>query len=123
MDAEHDLRHESEVPKRPAGFWPGLWWFVRIAPRMPFVWFIRAYRVVVSPLYGQVCRYYPSCSMYGLEAFEIHGVLKGMVLTGWRVLRCNPFSHGGVDHVPGSARESRSQMLHDADADMRGERP
>ncbi len=62
-------------------------------------------------------------SMYGLEAFEIHGVLKGMVLTGWRVLRCNPFSHGGVDHVPGSAREARSQMLHDADAGMRGERP
>nr|WP_240519989.1 membrane protein insertion efficiency factor YidD [Brevibacterium aurantiacum] len=88
---------------------------IRIGPRMPFVWFIRAYRVVVSPLYGQVCRYYPSCSMYGLEAFEIHGVLKGMVLTGWRILRCNPFSHGGVDHVPGSARQARSVSMHDED--------
>lgn len=113
MDAEHDLKHPSEVPRRPAGFWPTVWWVIRIGPRMPFVWFIRAYRVTVSPLYGQVCRYYPSCSMYGLEAFEIHGILKGMVLTGWRILRCNPFSHGGVDHVPGSARQTRSVSIHD----------
>ncbi|WP_309130740.1 membrane protein insertion efficiency factor YidD [Brevibacterium sp.] len=111
MDAEHDLKHESEVPRRPHGFWPSLWWLIRIGPRFPFVWFIRAYRKVISPLYGQVCRYYPSCSMYGLEAFEIHGVLKGMVLTGWRILRCNPFSHGGVDHVPGSARQARSETM------------
>src|SRR5690625_7634304 len=82
---------------------------------MPFVWFIRAWRIVVSPLYGQVCRYYPSCSMYGLEAFEIHGVLKGMVLTGWRILRCNPLTHGGVDHVPGSAREARPKSIHRGD--------
>lgn len=114
MDAEHDLRHESEVPRRPQGFLPGLLWLVRIGPRMPLVWSIRAYRKVISPLYGQVCRYYPSCSMYGLEAVEIHGVLKGMVLTGWRVLRCNPFSLGGVDHVPGSAREARSAAMKDA---------
>ncbi|GAA1858990.1 hypothetical protein GCM10009813_20100 [Brevibacterium marinum] len=112
MDAEHDLKHPSEVPRRPTGFRPTLWWVMRIGPRMPFVWLIRAYRVVVSPMYGQVCRYYPSCSMYGLEAFEIHGVLKGMVLTGWRILRCNPFSHGGVDHVPGSARQARSESMH-----------
>ena len=112
MDAEHDLKHVSEVPRRPAGFWPTLGWIIMVGPRMPFVWFICAYRIVISPLYGQVCRYYPSCSMYGLEAFEIHGVLKGVVLTGWRILRCNPWSHGGVDHVPGSAREARSKTIH-----------
>ena len=115
MDAEHDLKHVSEVPRRPSGFWPSLGWILRIGPRMPFVWFIRAWRIVVSPFYGQVCRYYPSCSMYGLEAFEIHGVLKGMVLTGWRILRCNPLTHGGVDHVPGSAREARSKSIHRGD--------
>lgn len=114
MDSEHDLRHVSEVPRRPAGFLSGLRWLVRIGPRMPFVWFIRTYRIVISPLYGQVCRYYPSCSMYGLEAFEIHGIIKGTALTTWRILRCNPFSHGGVDHVPGSARQARSQSMNDS---------
>ena len=103
---------ESSLPSPPADGGSRLGYVLRVAPRMPFVWFMRAYRVVISPLYGDVCRYYPSCSMYGLEAFEIHGVLKGVVLTGWRILRCNPWSHGGVDHVPGSAREARSKTIH-----------
>ena len=64
--------------------------------------FITAWRKLVSPLYGNVCKYYPSCSAYGLEAVKIHGSIKGGALTVWRILRCNPWSMGGYDPVPGS---------------------
>lgn len=80
-------------------------------PRMPFVWFMRGYRRGISPMYGQVCKYYPSCSQYALDAFLVHGAIKGTGLTVWRVLRCNPWSRGGVDHVPGSELEARSQEI------------
>jgi len=58
---------------------------------------IRLYRTLVSPLLGQRCKYYPSCSQYALDALREHGPIRGLVLTGWRLLRCNPWSHGGVD--------------------------
>jgi putative membrane protein insertion efficiency factor len=45
------------------------------------------------------CKYHPSCSRYALDAFREAGLVRGAVLTGWRLLRCNPWSHGGVDHV------------------------
>jgi uncharacterized protein len=60
---------------------------------------IHAYRVLVSPLLGQRCRYHPSCSRYALDALSEYGVLRGLVLAGWRLLRCNPWSHGGADYV------------------------
>lgn len=63
---------------------------------------IRAYQLLLSPLLGPRCRYYPSCSSYAVQAIERHGVLRGGGLAAWRLLRCNPFSRGGVDHVPGS---------------------
>jgi hypothetical protein len=59
---------------------------------------IHAYRVLVSPLLGQRCKYHPSCSCYALDALREFGVLRGLVLAGWRLLRCNPWSHGGVDY-------------------------
>lgn len=69
-------------------------------PRNAVIVLLKIYRRLVSPLYGQVCRYYPSCSAYALEAVTEHGVLKGSLLAAWRVLRCNPWSKGGVDDVP-----------------------
>jgi uncharacterized protein len=45
------------------------------------------------------CKYHPSCSQYALDAFRELGLVRGAILAGWRVLRCNPWSHGGVDHV------------------------
>jgi putative membrane protein insertion efficiency factor len=60
---------------------------------------IRAYQVLVSPLLGNRCRYHPSCSQYSVDAIREWGVLRGAVLAGWRLLRCNPWSHGGVDHA------------------------
>lgn len=73
---------------------------VAAVPRLVLVGLIRAYQLVISPLLGPRCKYYPSCSSYGLEAVRRHGALKGFVLACWRVLRCNPWSHGGVDDVP-----------------------
>ncbi len=61
---------------------------------------IRFYQKNISPYKGYKCPYYPSCSQYGLEAIEKHGPLKGGILALWRILRCNPFSHGGYDPVP-----------------------
>jgi putative membrane protein insertion efficiency factor len=66
----------------------------------PLVAFMRLYRFLVSPLYGQTCRFYPSCSAYALEALERHGFVRGVRLAGWRLLRCNPWNAGGVDLVP-----------------------
>jgi hypothetical protein len=60
---------------------------------------IRIYQKVVSPLVGARCKYYPSCSEYAAQAITKFGILRGLVLAGWRVLRCNPWSHGGVDPV------------------------
>jgi uncharacterized protein len=61
---------------------------------------LKAYRFAISPLYGQVCRYHPSCSAYALEAVTVHGSLKGVWLSVRRVARCNPWSRGGYDPVP-----------------------
>jgi putative membrane protein insertion efficiency factor len=71
-----------------------------LLPRNVVVLLLRVYRAVISPLYGDVCRYYPSCSRYGLEAVQEHGVLVGGALTAARICRCNPWAAGGVDDVP-----------------------
>ena len=60
---------------------------------------VRLYRRLVSPVFGQRCRYYPSCSEYAVDAVRSHGAVRGLVLAVWRVLRCNPLSNGGIDPV------------------------
>jgi uncharacterized protein len=61
---------------------------------------LRGYRLAISPLYGQVCRYHPSCSAYALDAVTTHGSLRGSWLTTRRLLRCHPWAAGGYDPVP-----------------------
>ncbi|MFD5214133.1 membrane protein insertion efficiency factor YidD [Microbacterium sp. NPDC058345] len=68
-------------------------------PRNLVLALLTAYRAVISPLYGDVCRYYPSCSAYAVGAVQQHGAVRGAVLSAWRILRCNPWSKGGVDDV------------------------
>ena len=60
---------------------------------------VHAYRLLVSPLLGPRCKYHPTCSRYALDALREYGVARGLALAGWRLLRCNPWSHGGVDHA------------------------
>ena len=67
--------------------------------RQLFVLPVRVYQRVFSPALGQRCRYYPSCSEYAAQAIERFGILRGLVLAVWRLLRCNPWSRGGFDPV------------------------
>lgn len=60
---------------------------------------LRLYRRVLSPALPRRCKYEPSCSAYAEQAIMRYGILRGLVLAGWRLLRCNPFSHGGFDPV------------------------
>lgn len=82
--------------------------------------FIKLWRAVISPLYGNVCKYYPSCSAYGLEAVQVHGAARGSWLTVSRIVRCNPWSTGGYDPVPGTpaaAEWAREQAAREAPVD------
>ena len=74
---------------------------------------IRLYQRVLSPLLPRRCKYHPTCSHYAVDAVRELGALRGGVLAAWRILRCNPFSHGGYDPVsarslfrPGAARRA-----------------
>jgi len=73
-------------------------------PFQPTAWVargaIRAYQATLSPVLPSQCKYTPTCSHYGLESVRKYGTLRGGALTTWRLLRCNPFSHGGHDPVP-----------------------
>ncbi|WP_457621038.1 membrane protein insertion efficiency factor YidD [Persephonella sp.] len=59
---------------------------------------IKIYKKLVSPILPSSCRYYPTCSSYAIQSIEKYGALKGSLKAVWRVLRCNPFSKGGVDY-------------------------
>lgn len=60
---------------------------------------IRLYQLVISPALPRRCKYEPTCSRYAIQAIRRYGILRGLVLAGWRLLRCNPWSHGGFDPV------------------------
>lgn len=60
---------------------------------------IRVYQRLISPALPRRCKYYPTCSEYAVEAIRELGVVRGSILAGWRLLRCNPLSHGGYDPV------------------------
>jgi hypothetical protein len=70
--------------------------FIRFIPIIP----IKIYKKIISPLLPASCKYYPSCSTYAIEAYKKHGIFVGTFLSVWRILRCNPWSYGGVDFVP-----------------------
>lgn len=65
-----------------------------------FMVIIRLYQKLLSPILGARCRFYPSCSAYSYTAFERFGFFRGMYLTVWRLIRCNPYNIGGIDPVP-----------------------
>ncbi|KAB7745783.1 membrane protein insertion efficiency factor YidD [Nostocoides sp. F2B08] len=67
---------------------------------LPLIWLIKGYQLLISPLTPPSCRYYPSCSAYALTAIQRFGPIKGTWLAVRRLLRCHPWTPGGVDHVP-----------------------
>jgi putative membrane protein insertion efficiency factor len=72
------------------------------------VWLLRGYQLLVSPMLGQNCRFYPSCSSYAIEAVQVHGAARGSWLALRRVCRCHPWNEGGVDPVPGPEEQHSS---------------
>ena len=60
---------------------------------------VRLYRSTLGLLFAGRCKYHPTCSQYAIDAFREFGLVRGAVLAGWRLLRCNPWSHGGVDYA------------------------
>ena len=64
---------------------------------------VRAYQWTLRPFIGSQCRFEPSCSHYAIEALRAHGPARGALLAAWRVLRCNPWSAGGLDPIPHKA--------------------
>jgi uncharacterized protein len=79
-------------------------------PRNIVILMLFMYRLLFSRLYGDVCRYYPSCSAYALRAVQVHGLISGSVLFIKRITRCHPWAKGGVDDVPPTHKQKSRIM-------------
>ncbi|MCP2378931.1 hypothetical protein PH31N_09553 [Cutibacterium modestum 31N] len=91
----------------------------------PLTWlaieFVKGWRAFISPLYGEVCKYQPSCSAYGLRALQAHGIFRATPMIIWRILRCNPWSYGGYDPVSGTPEARQWRELHPETARSKNE--
>ncbi|MBL8027078.1 MAG: membrane protein insertion efficiency factor YidD [Fibrobacteres bacterium] len=67
--------------------------------RKVLILLLKFYKMAISPFIGRACIYEPTCSVYAMEAIKKHGPFKGLLMSGYRILRCNPFSRGGFDPV------------------------
>ena len=83
---------------------------------------VRLYQVVISPAIPARCKYEPSCSSYAVSALRSYGIVRGSILAGWRLLRCNPWSHGGYDPVEAQTLLRRRVAGVDQQAGPPGER-
>jgi putative membrane protein insertion efficiency factor len=79
---------------------------------------IRGYQRAISPALPRRCKYHPTCSAYAVQAIESYGILRGAVLAVWRLLRCNPFSHGGYDPVSAQKVSSRRPSPRTSDSSL-----
>jgi putative membrane protein insertion efficiency factor len=106
LDTAHGLRQRAEAPRdfRIRASRAGKWVLLLL---------IRFYIVCLSPLFGGACKFYPSCSNYAWEAIERHGARRGAVLAVKRLLRCHPFTKGGVDLVPEADFEVESTVTNE----------
>src|SRR5919108_6621376 len=80
--------------------WRRALWVTGWPARIILLALIRLYRVLLSPVLGGGCRFHPSCSVYAEQAIRGRGAVRGSALAAWRLLRCSPFSRGGVDYPP-----------------------
>jgi putative membrane protein insertion efficiency factor len=74
--------------------------FLPLVPRNAALSLLHGYRATISHAYGDVCKYYPSCSAYAVGAVQQHGAMKGSAMAAARIARCHPWAKGGVDDVP-----------------------
>lgn len=89
-----------------------VFWFLYLVPRNVVVAALILYRQFVSPLYGDVCRYYPTCSHYALQAVAQRGLIVGSGLAARRLVRCHPWALGGVDDVPAAKTHNFCSTKH-----------
>jgi putative membrane protein insertion efficiency factor len=75
-------------------------WTLGAPARVTLIGLIHLYRLTLSGWLGGQCRFYPSCSRYAEEAIRLHGATRGSLMSAWRIVRCGPFTQGGVDRVP-----------------------
>lgn len=85
---------------RPDGKLRQLLWFAGWPLRQFLILGVRFYKRWISPGLPSSCRYYPSCSSYAVQSLQRHGAFKGLLLASWRILKCNPFTEGGVNPIP-----------------------
>ena len=95
-----------------------LLWRVGAPARGALIALVRVYRATLSGVFGGQCRFYPSCSHFAEEAIRSHGAVRGVGLSAWRLLRCNPFGRGGVERVP--VRVALHDAVTQADHEMTG---
>jgi uncharacterized protein len=81
-------------------------WKAGAPARLALLGLIRLYRVTLSGWLGGQCRFYPTCSYYAEDAIRLHGAMRGTLMATWRIVRCGPFTDGGVDRVPASGRST-----------------
>ena len=85
---------------------------MKISMNKLLVSLVRAYQLLLSPMMGQRCRFFPTCSNYAIEAIRVHGAARGALLAARRVCRCHPFNGGGVDLVPPAPDQHSSTAAH-----------
>lgn len=85
---------------------------IPLVPRNVALALLHGYRATISHTYGDVCRYYPSCSAYAVGAVQQHGALKGSALAVARIARCHPWAEGGIDDPPSHAHFSHALTRH-----------
>jgi uncharacterized protein len=90
-----------------------LLWIAGIPVRTVLLGAIAVYRLTLSGWLGGRCRFYPSCSQYAADAIRVHGAVRGSAMATWRVLRCNPFGAGGVEHVPATHHGPDERAVYD----------
>jgi uncharacterized protein len=92
------------------------------SPTRPLLALLRGYQRWISPALPPTCRFFPSCSAYAIEALQVHGLLRGIALTAWRLLRCAPWHPGGVDPVPAPSPVGRAGFARPDQPDKIGRR-
>jgi putative membrane protein insertion efficiency factor len=96
---------------------------IRRAPALLLIGLFRVWQLLASPTYGQTCRFYPSCSAYGVQAVHDHGAVRGGWLTLRRIARCHPWNPGGYDPVPSTNGSAAQAADHDESVPPGGASP